>query len=296
MVTSLHYTVTTLLMSDSLIDKYISTLLSLGRTQATATAYKRDLEQLLEISKKEISMLTEKDLVEVNKMLTGKFAPKTVSRKVNCYRAFYRYLTEQGILSKNPASNIDNPPVKSTSSRVLSKIEYLALKEVSRDNIRLYTMIELMLQTGIRIGELSRLKVSDVIINGQASSLHVSSYSSNPARNIPLNNRAVEALERFLQTNPASSPSLPLFRTRDNTPVIIRNIRSSISLVMQKAGVEKASVNDIRNTFIVAQLTSGVSADFVASIAGHRSRTSIGKYMKLVDHYKDMGTSKVVDV
>jgi site-specific recombinase XerD len=296
MVTSLHYTVTKLLMSDSLIDKYISALLKLGRTQATITAYRKDLLQLIEMTDKELGMLTKDDIVKLLSAYSKKFASKTVSRKVNCYRAFFKYLVEQGAVQSNPLAEIENPQIKQTGCRVLTKIEYLALKEVSRNNTRLYTMIELLLQTGIRIGELSRLKISDVIINGQASSLHISSYSSTPARNIPLNNRAIEALERFLKENPASTPSIPLFRTRDDTPVIIRNIRSSISLAMQKAGIEKASVNDIRNTFIVVQLTSGVSADLVASVAGHRSRTSIGKYMKMVDKYVDKGISKIVEV
>jgi site-specific recombinase XerD len=66
---------------------------------------------------------------------------------------------------------------------------------------------------------------------------------------------------------------------------------------MAKAGIENACVNDLRNTFIVHQLRSGVAIDVVASTVGHRSKTTTQKYLELLDEpYSPNGESKLVDI
>jgi integrase/recombinase XerC/integrase/recombinase XerD len=176
-------------------------------------------------------------------------------------------------------------------------MEYLALREISRSNKRLHTMIEIILQTGLRIGELARLKTKHLKLAETKGELHIEPYSTIPHRVIPLNGRAHQLLKLYITELDSTPEDHPLFPTREGNHIIIRNIRSSIDRAMAKAGIENACVNDLRNTFIVHQLRSGVAIDVVASTVGHRSKTTTQKYLELLDEpYSPNGESKLVDI
>ncbi len=253
-----------------LIDLFTKYLKANGKTVSTIIAYKKDIEQLSEsnISKKldEFNSTDIKFFLEYLKT-NKKLSLKTISRKLNSIRTFFKFLAIKGIILNNPAIDVAHPKFKNKRPRVLNKYEYLALREVCRENLRLYTMIEILLQTGIRISELSRIKRNDIKINSR-SYLLISSYSSNPSRKVPLNNKIANIINKYINiTNPTDT----LFVTKTGKPIEIRNIRSSIDRAIIKAEIKNACINDLRNTFIVYQLGSGLSIVKVAELVGHKN-------------------------
>jgi integrase/recombinase XerC/integrase/recombinase XerD len=68
---------------------------------------------------------------------------------------------------------------------------------------------------------------------------------------------------------------------------LVRNIRSSINRAFQKAGIEDAKVNDLRNTFIVQQLEAGVPLEVVSRIVGHKRISTTEKYLQMVNKQKE---------
>lgn len=263
-------------------------------------AYSKDIAQLLEHINTDLAAIQSPQLTEkINEIAKRySFTPKTVSRKLNSYRIFFTFLQQKGIVQHNPAQQVEHPKFVAKVPRVLSPMEYLALREVTRQNLRLFTMIELMLQSGIRIGELARAKLSHVEIANPKGFLTVTQYSTNPERKVPLNSKISTHLSEYLQTIPTSyTPEHPLFGTREGNHIIIRNIRSSIDRAMTKANIKDACINDLRNTFIVAQLQAGLPIDFIAEIVGHRSRVTTNKYLELLDKpYKPSGESKLIEL
>ncbi len=286
-------------MSQILIQHFAEHLNKNNKSKSTVIAYSKDLFQLMEYTTKDLDKVTAEEMYAaiVTMQESGKFTPKTVSRKINSYRTFYKYLITQGHITHNPAVKIKHPKLNPKQARVLSPMEYLALREVSRDNQRLYTMIELMLQTGIRIGELSRLTLKDIDVKKSKGTIHIEKFSTNPARTIELAPKGLNLLRQYVQTLGNQGPDYPLFPTREGKHIIIRNIRSSVDRAMNKAGIKNACVNDLRNTFIVAQLKAGVPVDLVSSIVGHRSRNTTNKYLELLDEpYKPNGETKLADL
>lgn len=204
----------------------------------------------------------------------------------------------KGELSHNPADQVEHPKFAAKVPRVLSPVEYLALREVTRDNKRLFAMIETMLQTGIRIGEISRVKIKDLKLDGAKPSLFIEEFSTNPAREVPLTPKLANILSEHAKSLPTRlTAESPLFPTREGRAIIVRNIRSSVDRAMLKAGITNACVNDLRNTFIVAQLQAGVPIDVVAEIVGHRSRVTTNKYLDLLDKpYQPKGDARIVEL
>lgn len=281
--------------SEKLINDFVRFLKNKRKSNSTILAYAKDLSQLAESNTKSLDKLTSD---EIRKFITElALTPKTVSRKLNSFRTFYRFLADQKLISSNPAMEVAHPKFESNKPRVLSAIEYLALRQVSKDNMRLYTMIELMLQTGIRIGELSRIKLGDLDIKKTKGYLHIQEFSTNTERSIELNSAAIDLLLKYVETLPRQNKTTPLFATRDGKPIIIRNIRSSIDRAIAKAGIKDACVNDLRNTFIVHQLSKNVPIEKITEVVGHKSRSTTMRYVELLDApYKPKSSAKISEL
>ena len=66
-----------------------------------------------------------------------------------------------------------------------------------------------------------------------------------------------------------------------------RNIRSLLDRYFTKADIKDIKVNDLRNTFIVYQLKSGVPIDVVSQVCGHKRISTTEKYLELIDNKEE---------
>ncbi|MBN2100972.1 tyrosine-type recombinase/integrase [Candidatus Dojkabacteria bacterium] len=267
---------------------FIEDLKSKGRSQSTIIAYGKDLEQVIEFlgnkSKTAPTEVALEDLEEFKADL-GKqdYTPKSISRKINSIRTFFKYLYGQNMISENPAEKLSHPKFETKPPRVLTEMEYRALRDVSRTDVRLYSIVELLLQTGIRIGELTRLKIDDVKTtkDGKLKYLDIEAFGSHPERKVPLNQSANKALDEYLKVRPKANDNT-IFVTKTGNPLLVRNIRTSIDRAFEKAGIKNAKVNDLRNTFIAHHLANGVSLVTVSKLVGHKRLSTTEKYLDLI--------------
>ncbi|MCC7303980.1 tyrosine-type recombinase/integrase [bacterium] len=275
-----------------LIQKFIEYLKEKGKSTSTLIAYKKDIEQVQEyLSEKGVTtsetITTEelKAFLQYVQIEKG-FNLKTVSRKINSIRTFFKYLREQGIIAidKDPSLRLTHPKIEVKLPRTLNKIEYRALRDASRIDVRLYTMVELLLQTGLRIGELQRLSTEDIRITPLGHRyLHIQTFGSHAMRNVPLNEVAYQSIQDYLRVRPATASGIKsIFITKSGNTIPIRNMRSSIKRAFSRAGIKNATVNDIRNTFIAHHLASGVNVLTVAKIVGHKRISTTEKYLDVV--------------
>lgn len=265
----------------NLINQYINYLLKSGKSQNTAIAYKKDLEQfagyLASLEKTDIRELKKEDIDGfIKKILSDNYTKKSASRKLNSIRSFFRYLKNEGVINQNPALEVSHPKYTQQPPRVLTKLEYRALRDFAKNNPRIYAMIEILLQTGIKISELANLKIDDIKDNYLVVKI------GNQYREVPLNKSAKKAIDAYLKTKNSPKSNDYLFTTKTNKPMIVRNIRQIISRCFQEVEIGNATVNDLRNTFIVHQLSAGVSAEYVAKIVGHKRLSSTERYLSLV--------------
>lgn len=282
------------------LNDFISFLSKKGRSRATVIAYKKDIEQLIEYLAPQTEIKALDDIttqvldayVDTLKV-SGQFTLKTVSRKINSLKTFFKYLLDNKLIVENYAMPVKHPTLEKQLPRVLSPLEYRALRDTARSNLRLYTMVELLLQTGIRIGELSRLQTKDVVLKGNDSYLRIEEFSTNPARKVALNANAQEAIRAYINKTNLDENAQYFFNTKSGSAVLIRNIRTSVNRAFQKAGIKNATVNDIRNTFIVMQLQNGMEVKALAEIVGHRKSSTTERYLELVEARSNRRTNKI---
>ncbi|MEN9327890.1 MAG: site-specific tyrosine recombinase XerC, integrase/recombinase XerC [Candidatus Parcubacteria bacterium] len=266
----------------ALLDKFINHLKGQGKSQHTIVAYKKDLEQFVGfLTTKEVNDIREvkRDDIDafINKLLKENYTKKSASRKLNSIRTFFRYLKNENIIEQNPSLDISHPKYTQTQPRILSKLEYRALRDLAKEDPRTYALVEILLQTGIKIGELAELRTDDV----KEEALHIRPYGKNIERDVPLNKAAKKALEEYLKIRPTSDNE-HVFITRTGHPLLIRNIRQIIDRCFKEVGIENSTVNDLRNTFIAHQLIGGASLEYIAKVVGHRRLSSTERFLNLV--------------
>ncbi|GMR19149.1 MAG: tyrosine recombinase XerC [Patescibacteria group bacterium] len=269
--------------------KFVDHLRSKNRAHATVLAYGKDIDQLVEflqeLERAHVAEITKDDIEAfMAKLLKNGYTPKSVSRKTNAVKTFFRFLRVNEFITDDPALLVSHPKFETKPPRILSETEYRALRDAVRNDTRTYAIVELLLQTGIRIGELARLKIEDVKMGkgDRGGEIRVTVFNRHPERIVPLNLRVQKALEAYLKERPKGNAQ-NVFITRTGKGLLVRNIRATIKRYFDLAGINDSTVNDLRHTFIAHHLKRGASLVLVSKIAGHQRLSTTEKYL---DHIK----------
>jgi len=264
--------------------QFIGHLQGRSRASATILAYGKDIAQLVEYLKKsgkeDPSLVTTEDLQGfMDSLAKENYTPKSVSRKTNSTKTFFKFLKIQNLITNDPAAGLSHPKFENKPPRILTKLEYRSLRDAARADVRMIAVIELLLQTGIRIGELAKLRVEDAdLVN---NTLHVPPFEDTRERIIPLNKAAGDTIAKYLEIRP-KTPSHSLFITKTGRPLLIRNIRTAIDRYFRLADIKGAKVNDLRHTWVAYQLSAGVPMTLVSKLAGHKRLTTTERYLQFI--------------
>ncbi len=278
----------------SLLPEFELNLKELGRSPSTILAYRSDLEQLVEYLEKNqikfISGVQESHLSGFRDyLLAQSYTPKSASRKLNAVKTFFRWLKDKGYITLDVSKDVSHPETESSTPKFLTPMEYRSLRDVTRTDSRIAAIVELILQTGMRISEVANLKMKNV----KKDSLIVDAYATQPERSIPLNEPARLAVEDYLRDRPESRSEY-LFVSKNGKQLAVRNIRASIDRYMEKAEIPRYSVNDLRTTFIVENLRRGVDLMTISRVAGHKRLSTTERYLELAE-VKDAGKKQELE-
>lgn len=265
----------------NLLPKFIESLKEKGRSPATVLAYRADLEQLVSFLLGRSKPLPEQvrpDDLEAfrDTLLNEKYTPKSVSRKLNAVKTFFRWLISETYLTFDPSVNVAHPKIESSLPKFLSQLEYRALRDVVRGDPRIAAIIEIILQTGLRISEIASLKLENI----KEGLVKIEAYATQPERTIPINKPAKDALKIYLAVRPKTD-SPYVFVSKNGKPLAVRNIRAAIDRYMQKAEIPAYSVNDLRTTFIVENIKAGVDLILLSQVSGHKRLSTTERYLEL---------------
>ena len=116
-------------------------------------------------------------------------------------REYGKFLVDEGILASSPAANIAMPK-KERKSRVFLRVdEYMKLLNAAAGHSRDYAILQLFLQTGIRVAELTGLTLSDIDLDAQTMLIN---GKGNKQRTVYLVKKAIQALKAYLADRPKS--------------------------------------------------------------------------------------------
>jgi integrase/recombinase XerD len=258
-----------------------------SKSLSTVLGYGKDVDQLVVFLKGKtiasVNEIKESDLVKFFENLKQKdYTAKSISRKINSVKTFYRFLETNFKVQDNPSLSIEYPKYENKPPHIMTPLEYRALRDAAKDDLRIYSIIELFLQTGIRISEVANLRLSDV----KDEALLIRELEGRPAREIPLNKPAKGALQAYLSIR-GETDNDHVFITKTGRQLLVRNIRNSIDRYFKIAGIAHAKVNDLRHTWIAHHLQNGASLLMVSKIAGHKRLSTTERYLDLIKNTKE---------
>lgn len=268
------------------------------KARSTILAYGKDVEQFVEMAEKDGNtqpvQITPEIIEKFSADLQNKrYTNKSIVRKLNSLKTFFTFLRDSGAIDRNPVSRVTKPKYDHSDPRILSKLEYRALRDSCRGDRRISAIVEILLQTGMRISELAHLKIDTY--NSEKKMLTVNDPETTQTRVIPLNNAAVRVLEDYLSIRPKTREKT-VFITKTCKPFLVRNIRSAIDRYFRLAGITGAKVNDLRHTFIVEQLSAGTPLVYVSQIVGHKRITTTEKYLQFLSSSIDQANVKIEEL
>jgi site-specific recombinase XerD len=189
---------------------------------------------------------------------------KSYSRRVTTIKVFFRWLTESGVLPRDPAAPIPHQRVVAPLSQVLyeSQVKQLlettrALMEGDKADARPHLLINLLLETGIKKGECMAIRLNDIdLSNRQAPVLYIryeDPRMHHKERKLALSADLVPVLERYLERY---EPTERLFECT------ARNLEYVLHDVGQLAGLPlRLSFETLRWTSAVHDYQAGMPAD-----------------------------------
>jgi site-specific recombinase XerD len=263
-----------------------------GRTRVE---YQNDLEDFIEFAEKYgVHRANDVGLSVVARYIAGLeqkgYSSLTRKRKVVTIRSFFSFLYSDGHVSTNIASKIVLPFTETTTPHVLTQVECDRLRDVCADNPRDRAIVELLLQTGIRLSELTRLTLNDIDLNesskageAQHGFIRILGNRGKKERMIPLENKAIHALKVYLLVRENAGNGI-LFLNRFGEPVSDRGVQKILRKYLKRAGIGNASIHTLRHTFGAYHLAKGVSLKEIKLLMGHKDSRSTAIYRSLAQH------------
>ncbi len=221
----------------------------------------------------------------------------TINLQISALRAWCGWMTDQGYLATDPAARVKLVGGQEESKREgLSSTQINALlrqAQLSRESERNYAIVQVLVQTGIRLSECSVLAFEDLTFGERSGMLRVHKGKGNKVRSVPLNASAREAIAVYVAPRlsiekpslktvaakwprPASAESLaPLWLSQKGGPLSTSAMGQMIAELVREAGdlvPEETSAHTLRHTFArnyLAQYTDDLVG--LATLLGHSS-------------------------
>src|SRR2546428_11391242 len=116
----------------------------------------------------------------------------TRARKLAALKSFFSYLKDENLIGTSPADTIHMPNKERKRIVVLRTDEYNRMLSEAGGNPRDFTILQLFLQTGIRVSELVAITVPDLDRQSHVLKVH---GKGNKERDIPLEKKIVQAVK-----------------------------------------------------------------------------------------------------
>ncbi len=250
-----------------------------GYSPNTVEAYKHDLEWLLGYLEQEgVDPLSVKleDLEHFAAMLSDHgISAKSQARILSGVRSFYRYLVLDGYLDVDPTELLESPHLPQHLPEYLSTEEVDALENsidlTSNEGHRNRAIIEVFFSCGLRVSELTNLKLSDLFLT--QGFIRVNGKGGKQ-RLVPISERAIHELELWFddrrQMNIKPGEEDYVFLNRRGHHLTRTMILIMVKRQAEAAGIKKTiSPHTLRHSFATALLKGGADLRIIQELLGH---------------------------
>lgn len=248
-------------------------------SELTVLNYKKDLEKFEQFLKSENITMQNIDVNTIRNYLVflhKKLSKRSICRHISTLRTFFNYLSRKKYIKNNPMTLIQNPKTDKVLPKFLYNEELETLLNVpdinTSEGIRDKLIIEMFYSTGIRVSELSNLKINSIDFSNQKILIL---GKGNKERIVLYGKKCQDLLNLYLnkaRPHLLDDDSPYLFVGKKINRLNENAIRLILKKILKQSGIEiKLSPHVIRHTFATDLLNNGADLRTVQELLGHEN-------------------------
>ena len=217
------------------------------------------------------------------------YKPASISRKISSLRSLYNFLNKEGLMKVNPFTDVELPKKEKKLPKFIypDEIENLFTSINTEKPLgkRNKLILEFLYGTGVRVGELCNIKLTDVdysqglvLIHGKGSKDRYVPLHENLQKQ--LSEYVILVREEFLKKTDEKTKYL--FLNFKGTPLTTRGVRLVINKILEDSEESlKISPHTLRHSFATHLLNAGADLRSVQELLGHSHLSSTQIYTKV---------------
>lgn len=248
-----------------------------GFSDYTIKSYRIDLKEFYDFAKEDNIDI---DLVRkyLRELYEKKYSNRSISRKVSSLKSYFKYLESEGIIKDNFMRLISNPKIEKTLPNYLNYEDLEKLLDFPDKNnkygLRDALILEMLYSSGIRVSELSNMKVKDIDFNEKKILIL---GKGNKERYVYFGSKCMNLLNKYLELDHRDSPYLLIGKRTEKLNE--REIRSIVTETAKKAGISvHVTPHTLRHTYATHMLNDGADLKSVGDLLGHESLSTTQIY------------------
>ncbi len=268
-------------------DYWVLHLKSEGRAERTISTYLNALRRLDDFlaakgMPRELRAIRREHLEAWIVDMLERNQPGTVSIAFRAVRPFFRWLVDEDEIDRNPMEKMHTPTPPQNPPAVLTDDEIGRLLATCKGadfiSRRDMAILSLMLDTGIRRGELAGIRVGDLNLSQMVAFIEASTSKSRRGRAVAFGPTTAKAVTRYLRHPKAPrDPREPLWRARTGLSLTGNEVYHTIRRRSTQAGI-RVHPHQLRHTWASRMLGAGHSEGDVMALGGWSSRDMLSRY------------------
>lgn len=262
------------------IEQFLAIKIIKGLSEKSIALYNASLRVFFRIITKDARDIITNDIRLFIAKKAGEGVSKvTINNYIACLRSFFSTLCDEGCIPKNPTARIDKLKTDSIVKKPFTGEEIEKLRKEFSAQPREKAILELLLSTGCRIGEIvginrKDIKDNKIIVTGKGKK----------QRTVFLNAPAQFAIAEYLSTRTDNDDALFVGRAQNSDAKIKRLEKGRIEQIFRESGrrigIEKCHPHRFRHTMATSALRHGMPIDQVSKMLGHSQLTTTQIYAK----------------
>ena len=280
-------------ISDFIEDFLIAKEVEEGCASSTIKAYRYDLQKFIDLTgdlQINSPLLRQKIRLFLKKLNEMNYTKKGIGRKIASLRSYFKFLTLNEFIAKDPMSTIKTPKIKleeslpkflriSDMEKIFGKLKDRNLFN-SRKSERYYLIVRLLYSTMARVSELCNIRIRDIDFEKGYIQLR---GKGNKERIVPVDQKTLKIFRKHLENRISyDSEDFLLVNTR-NQQLSPRVIQTDIKTIKEKCGFTDSKIitpHVFRHTGATHLRRSGMDISELQDILGHSSPNTTRIYAK----------------
>lgn len=250
-----------------LMNMFLSAKRVEGCSEKTLRYYKATTGKFLSLINKHVMHVTTDDLRNYlsNHQQVNNCSKANIDNIRRILSSFFAWLEDENYILKNPVRRIHKIKTVKTVKETYSD-EALEMIRDNCKNLRDLAMIDMLASTGMRVGELVRLNISDIDFENREC---VVFGKGNKERPVYFDARTKIHLKNYLESRTDSNPALFISLLKPYNRLEISGVEIRIRKIGRELGLEKVHPHKFRRTLATRAIDKGMPIEQVQMLLGH---------------------------